>query len=390
MASQMPGQGVATVVRGLGAYIRATKPEELPGNLRRYKGFTPRGLQAHRDALMKGLDSAALRARVLEWLDDHPRIARDVSDALRLACERPEGWSARLAAASDPKPRRARAPATSEVGERDRERARKARDEARRAKEQAKAEVDAARAQAASATDKVSAMTSELADARKRAVAAERELERVRRELERERRKARAGADRARADTERIRKELAGARKEIARLERAASTSARPPARPARRPPKERGPRKPLRAPKGRLEEDPETLDEWLDNAGVHLLIDGYNVVMAEGGFSGELADQRSRLIDEVARLARRKKATATIVFDGSDVPPGVGRRRRGTVAVEYSRPQETADDHLVAALGALPPDPVIVVTNDRELQARAAVLGATIARSTQLLALLR
>ncbi|MGH2729438.1 MAG: NYN domain-containing protein [Actinomycetota bacterium] len=390
MTSQLPGKAASMVVRGLGTYIRATKPEELPGNLRRHKGFTPRGLQAHRDALVDALDDAALRARVLEWLDDHPRVPRDVSDALTLACERPEGWTARLAASPAPKPQRAGAPAASDRTERERERARKAREEARRVKEQAKADVDAARTRAVAVTEKLNAMAAELADARRRAAAADRELARVRRELERERRKARAADDQARRDKERIKKELAGARKEIARLSRPSPKASRPAPRPARRPPKERGPRKPLRAPKGRLEEDPETLDEWLGTAGVHLLIDGYNVVMAEGGFGGELADQRSRLIDEVARLVRRKRAQATIVFDGSDVPPGVGRRRRGAVAVEYSRPQETADDHLVALLGALPPDPVIVVTNDKELQARAAALGATIARSTQLLALLR
>jgi rRNA-processing protein FCF1 len=57
---------------------------------------------------------------------------------------------------------------------------------------------------------------------------------------------------------------------------------------------------------------------------------------------------------------------------------------------VEYST-GEIADDHLIARLEGLPVDnPVVFVTNDRELQRRAAALGATIATPSQLLALAR
>jgi rRNA-processing protein FCF1 len=56
---------------------------------------------------------------------------------------------------------------------------------------------------------------------------------------------------------------------------------------------------------------------------------------------------------------------------------------------VEYSA-GETADDHLIARLERLPPQPVIVVTNDKELQQRASALRATVASSDQLLALAR
>jgi predicted RNA-binding protein with PIN domain len=142
--------------------------------------------------------------------------------------------------------------------------------------------------------------------------------------------------------------------------------------------------------PPGRLPEDPETLDEWLV-PGVWLLVDGYNVTKAEGGFGNlSLASQRDRLVDEVRRLATRKRLRATVVFDGSKVPPGTRRLERGPVAVEYSSPDEVADDHLVAMLEAAPADPAVLVTNDRDLQERAGALGATIATSQQLLALIR
>jgi predicted RNA-binding protein with PIN domain len=95
-------------------------------------------------------------------------------------------------------------------------------------------------------------------------------------------------------------------------------------------------------------------------------------------------------LIDEVRKLAVKRKVRTTIVFDGSSVPPGRSRRLRGSVAVEYSRPDESADDHLIALLSQSPSEPAILVTNDRDLQARAAERGATIATSDQLLALIR
>jgi predicted RNA-binding protein with PIN domain len=143
--------------------------------------------------------------------------------------------------------------------------------------------------------------------------------------------------------------------------------------------------------PKGRLQDDPGTLEAWLDEPSVLLLVDGYNVTKSVGGFGElDLERQRDLLMDGVSRLARRKRVDATVVFDGSDVPPGTRRRARGRVRVEYSRPDETADDHLVALLEARPPDPVVLVTSDRELQGRAARLRATIATSPQLLALIR
>jgi rRNA-processing protein FCF1 len=71
-------------------------------------------------------------------------------------------------------------------------------------------------------------------------------------------------------------------------------------------------------------------------------------------------------------------------------VPPGTRRLERGAVAVEYSSPDEVADDHLVAMLEAAPAAPAVLVTNDRDLQERAGALGATIATSQQLLALIR
>jgi predicted RNA-binding protein with PIN domain len=76
------------------------------------------------------------------------------------------------------------------------------------------------------------------------------------------------------------------------------------------------------------------------------------------------------------------------VVFDGSDIAPGTSRLGKKRVRVEYSRPGEIADDHLVAKLASLPPHPVVLVTGDKELQERAGAEGATIAVAAQLLEL--
>jgi predicted RNA-binding protein with PIN domain len=119
-------------------------------------------------------------------------------------------------------------------------------------------------------------------------------------------------------------------------------------------------------------------------------LVDGYNASMSKKGFPGlKLEDQRLRLVDVLSKLARRTGVKVTVVFDGSDVGSRPLSRRR-SVSVQYSKPDEIADDHLVGLLESLPPNPVIVATSDRDLQRRAERLGATIATSEQLLALLR
>lgn len=142
---------------------------------------------------------------------------------------------------------------------------------------------------------------------------------------------------------------------------------------------------------KGLTGEDPRTLEGWLKAKNLHVLVDGYNVTKSKGGFGDlELPKQRQRLVQELNSVARKRGVKVTIVFDGSHVPPGSARLAKGPAVVEYSRPDEIADDHLVALLEKLPAYPVLVVTDDRELRDRAARRGATIAGSKQLLALIR
>jgi predicted RNA-binding protein with PIN domain len=312
---------------------------------------------------------------------------------LAIAARRADGWQEALDAGSSPgPPKKKTTPAGGVAIERERSKARKARDEARRAKEDAGAEVAAARKRAAQLGSEVTAQALRIRELQRDLGAAHKENESLRAEIEREVRKARRRAEKAEGELDRVAKELrATDRKLAARAAPPKPPATKPAAARRPRPMKEPQRRVRLPVPKGRFEDAPETLEAWLATPEVHLLVDGYNVSKATGGFGDlSLETQRLRLVQELGRLARRHGIRASIVFDGSDIGPGTSRRSRGPVAVEYSHPDEIADDHLVAKLEGLPKHPVIVVTNDRDLQRRTARLGATIATSDQLLKLIR
>ncbi|MGH2808464.1 MAG: NYN domain-containing protein [Actinomycetota bacterium] len=395
----LPNDVAMTLVRAVGAYLRAMPPQELPAKLRRYQSFRPQGLARHRKELLGVLDDAALRARIAEWLEkDKPKIPRAEAELLRVAVDQSDGWEGELlskAAMPKAKPRPASTEADRVAAER--EKVRKARDEARKARQDARASVAGERAKTAELADEVRRSTRRIADLERTATAAARESERALDRVERDARKARSTLekalgerDRAKEDAKSARREAMAARRDVTRLEQEVSALTKKQTTVRKKPaaPRER---KQLPVPKGRLEDAKETLSEWLSTRLVHLVIDGYNVAKAEGGFGSlPLEEQRDQLVKAAAKLAHRVAGHTIIVFDGSKVAPGFARRSRSRVEVEYSRPDEIADDHIVARLEELPGDPVVLVTNDKELQRRARRLGATIATSNQLLALIR
>jgi predicted RNA-binding protein with PIN domain len=404
---ELPADVESALVRGIGVYLRSTPPERLPARVRRVRSFRPQALGRHREELLALLDDSAMRALIGEWIRDGRRsLAKRDAELLRTAVERREGWEQQLArrAQRRTRPSRQRDPAaaTDRKLEQERDKLRRARN----AEQQLRSELKAERAAANRLRAELKEATNAARQASARAGGAERGRERAEAALDRERRRGASAAERNRADVEKVRTELRAARKEIAALKRrvaslegvtegaASATAVGGARRRAKKPssrPRPTGRRRVLRVPKGLLEDDPGTLDEWLDEPSLALLIDGYNVTKSVGGYGDlELERQRELLLDGVARLARRKKVHATVVFDGSDVAPGTPRRSRAGVRVEYSKPEEAADDHIVALLEGLPSDPVVLVTSDRELQERGARLRATIATSPQLLALIR
>lgn len=405
----LPDDVSASLGRALGLFVRSVPRRELPSALRRLAGFRPQTLLRHRDELIASLEDPALRQRILEWLEDRPpRVTEGEADVLRLAAERPDGWIENLRARSRGSDTRARVePAQQRLQrtlEEERARSRRAREEARAARAADRRELQKQRAHSAR-------LDKELRDVRRQLEQAHAQLEDERRaaatrleEAERRLRRAERALDGARAQSAELKAELKEERRraleaarrvrELESASRRARTRERTDAA-APRPPRSRGSRerRPLPTPKGRFADDPETLDDWLSEYEVRLLVDGYNVTKAPGGY-GELAlgVQRQRLVDALERLARRRGVRATVVFDGDRLPPGTvsGRRKASAVDVHYSRPPESGDDRLVALLDRLPAEPVIVVTDDRDLRDRVTELGATVARSSQLLALIR
>ncbi|WP_216208384.1 NYN domain-containing protein [Amycolatopsis aidingensis] len=110
---------------------------------------------------------------------------------------------------------------------------------------------------------------------------------------------------------------------------------------------------------------DPAGLDRLLALPSVHLIVDGYNVTKT-GYPELALADQRERLIHQLAALAARTGAEITVVFDGAGVVSVPATAQRG-VRVLFSDPGVQADDVIRNLVGAEPGGrPVIVATSDR------------------------
>lgn len=110
-------------------------------------------------------------------------------------------------------------------------------------------------------------------------------------------------------------------------------------------------------------------LDALLAVPALHLVVDGYNV--SKTGYPElPLADQRARLVGQLAALASRTGVEVTVVFDGAGVVAAPTRGTRG-VRVLFSDAGVLADD-VVRALVAAEPEgrPVLVVTSDRAVVA--------------------
>lgn len=101
------------------------------------------------------------------------------------------------------------------------------------------------------------------------------------------------------------------------------------------------------------------------------VLIDGYNLTLSQRG-ELSLDQQRAWLVQALATQVARRGIRPTVVFDSDVAGPG-GRREKGRgVTVRFTAEGTTADDELVFAVAALEEvEPVLVVTDDRELRDR-------------------
>lgn len=320
--------------------------------------------------------AAVLAAGGPPWHAVHRRLAAaDVPDAV--------AWLVR----GEPARRSAPAPTAPPPADPDR------RADIERLKERARSlkdERDEARRRAAGAEARAEAVEAKLAELQ---VELDRERDRVN-ELEAALREAASERDRAvERERRRLDAELAEVRAELRDLRRSEQqrreARRRADARAADSAAAERAPApaepEPRAAP-GRPTVLPPTIRrgtaeevEALLERGRRVIVDGYNVTKQhQDGLS--LEQQRAWLIRLLAAVAARRKVRPEVVFDGQ-VASGGGRAAaaRG-VAVRFTAPGVSADDDIEFAVAGLDPfEPVLVVTDDRELQQRVARYGADV-----------
>lgn len=258
---------------------------------------------------------------------------------------------------------------------------REERDVWRRRAEGADARADALGADLDRARAEAEVVRAELAAARAAIRAADADLARA---VERERRRQDAqiaGLEGKLADLRRDEEQRRNLVRRRAEAERQAEVDAKRSAADAQRraledlPPRV-VPGRPSRLPRGIEPGTTEAARELL-HRGRLLFIDGYNVTKQHRGHL-DLETQRNWLVQQVGVLARHRGVAPTVVFDGqasSGSRPPVALR---DVKVIFSDAGITADDELVLAVVGTD-EPVVVVTDDRELVARVAVHGADV-----------
>jgi len=325
------------------------------------------------------LTSGAPRRALCEALAGAP----DVLQALRSDASLPASVHAAIGATEEaPIEEGPRGDAGEDRGARAEERSRELRralDEERRRREGSEARAAAAESRAEQAaterdrlTERVAALESDLAAARDavdQAVArAERRTTARAEALERELAEERSALASLRREHDRTRLELAGLQKEVEGLrarpaERASTASASPTV----------GSR-PLVLP-GSLVEGTTEAARWLAARASMLLVDGYNAAF-QLRQNHPMEEQRRWLIERMRPLVTRGGPAPVVIFDGAGA---TGRMRdTGGVDVRFTSDGVIADDEIVFVVAATD-QPVLVVTDDAELQERVRAEGGNV-----------
>lgn len=132
--------------------------------------------------------------------------------------------------------------------------------------------------------------------------------------------------------------------------------------------------RTPVLVPPGLTLENSESLKKIFSQKDLIVLIDGYNISLnAFGDLSLEL--QRERVVSCATNVESRFHPSCVIVFDGQS--EGTRGRIQSKVHIVFSPAGVTADDVIIERIRVTPKEfPVLVVTSDRNLAARAKGLG--------------
>ena len=146
--------------------------------------------------------------------------------------------------------------------------------------------------------------------------------------------------------------------------------------------------RSPMAIPGGLFGNSEAAAAHLVKQAGVVLLVDGYNVAKL-GWPTLTLEQQRESMLDALETLVRRSGVRTMVVFDGADLPSPAARRR--LLRVRFSPAGVTADDSIRQYVGELPPNrPIVVATNDQAIVRDVRSQGANVITSDQLVALIR
>ena len=146
----------------------------------------------------------------------------------------------------------------------------------------------------------------------------------------------------------------------------------------------------PVPLPPGLPADGPEAAEFLLRRPGSVALVDGYNVSMSAWP-DEEIAEQRRRLVDELAALAALTGAEPDVVFDGTDPDTPPVRSHGGPVRVRFTATGIEADDQILELVDGYPVRrPVVVVSSDRRVHDGAVARGANAVRSEQLLEVIR
>jgi hypothetical protein len=228
------------------------------------------------------------------------------------------------------------------------------------------------------AEDRVAALQERLAEA---------EVERER-AVARERRRRDAEVARLTAEVAALRRAEESRRADRSRRVRAEQRRAAAPPQASEPMPVERVPAgRPTRLPKGIVPGTTEAARALL-GPGRLVLIDGYNVTRQHRG-DLDLEGQRTWLLQLCANAVPTLRLRPVIVFDGQQAGGGRPALGRQQVEIRFTPAGISADDELVLAVEATD-EPVVVVTDDRELAARVGAGGADVVGTLSFLSVVR
>jgi len=114
------------------------------------------------------------------------------------------------------------------------------------------------------------------------------------------------------------------------------------------------------------------------------VLVDGYNLTRQHRDHL-DLETQRAWLVRLLANAALQRRVRPVAVFDGERASRGRPTAASREVEVRFTHEGVTADDEVVLAVEGTD-EPVLVVTDDRELQARVRVSGADVSGTREFL----